>query len=120
MIRIILYLFINVLCILALDKIVPGIKVSSWESVVVFLGVLSLINYLIVPVVKLFTFPINLISFGLFGMVINFFALVSAIQLSKGITIVETNNLKYILLVALISVTLSVANSIVNTIIDKE
>jgi putative membrane protein len=120
MIRILLYLIVNVLCILTLDRLVPGIKVSSWEGIVLFLCALSFINYFIVPIVKVFTFPINLITFGLFGVIINFLALVSAIQLTHTISISETNNLKYILLVTLISIALSVGNSIVNTIIDKD
>ncbi len=48
-----------------------GVTAVSTESVIVAALVLGLVNTIIRPVVKLLTLPINLLTFGLFGLVIN-------------------------------------------------
>ena len=50
----------------------PGLKVDSfWFAMLIAAGI-TLINIFIKPIVKLLTFPINLFTFGLFNLVINF------------------------------------------------
>ncbi|AUW93924.1 MAG: phage holin family protein [Sulfobacillus thermosulfidooxidans] len=48
-----------------------GVQAVSAESIIVAALVLGLVNTIIRPVVKLLTLPINLLTFGLFGLVIN-------------------------------------------------
>lgn len=50
----------------------PGIKVDSFLFAMIVAAVLTLINTFIKPIIKLLAFPINLFSFGLFNLVINF------------------------------------------------
>lgn len=50
----------------------PGISVESFWYAMLIAAVLTLINIFIKPIIKLLAFPINLLSFGLFNLVINF------------------------------------------------
>ena len=49
-----------------------GISVDGFEFAMLIALVLTLVNIFIKPLLKLIAFPINLISFGLFNLVINF------------------------------------------------
>ena len=59
--------------------LVPGVAISGGEELTpqgvksLFLAgaVLGLINFFIKPMVKVITFPLRLLTFGLFGLVIN-------------------------------------------------
>jgi putative membrane protein len=59
--------------------LIPGVAISGGEELTqqgvktLFLAgaVLGLINFFIKPIVKLITFPLRLLTFGLFGLVIN-------------------------------------------------
>ena len=50
----------------------PGISVDGFEFAMLIAAVLTLINLFIKPLLKLITFPINMLTFGLFNLVINF------------------------------------------------
>ena len=68
---IILRLLINTLAILGVAYFVPGITVDSFLTAFIVALVLGLINALILPLVKLLTLPINVMTLGLFSLVIN-------------------------------------------------
>ena len=50
----------------------PGIQVENFWFAMLIAAILTLINLIIKPIIKLVTFPINLLTFGLFNLVINF------------------------------------------------
>ena len=50
----------------------PGISVDGFEFAMLIAFVLTIINIFIKPLLKLVAFPINLLTFGLFNLVINF------------------------------------------------
>ena len=50
----------------------PGLKVDSFWFAMLVAAIITIINIFIKPIVKLLTFPINLFTFGLFNLVINF------------------------------------------------
>jgi putative membrane protein len=45
---------------------------NDFKSIVVFLAALVLLNTFVKPILKLFTFPLNCLTFGLFSFVVNF------------------------------------------------
>lgn len=49
----------------------PGIQVENFWFAMLIAAVLTLINLIIKPIIKFFTFPINLFTFGLFNLAIN-------------------------------------------------
>jgi len=50
----------------------PGISVDNFAFAMLIAAVLTLINIFIKPLLKLIAFPINLLTFGIFNLVINF------------------------------------------------
>lgn len=54
---------------------VPGISVASWQAAVVLALLWGLIGFTVKPVLLLLTLPINILTFGLFTLVINGFLL---------------------------------------------
>ncbi len=54
-----------------LPQIIPDIVVSNFTVALIAAAVIGVINLLIKPVVKILTLPINLITLGLFGAVVN-------------------------------------------------
>jgi putative membrane protein len=72
MLKLLARLVINAIAIWVAAYIVPGLtltgNVLSWLVVAIIFG---LINALIKPIVKLLTLPINIVTLGLFSLVIN-------------------------------------------------
>lgn len=63
---------------------VPGIQVASFYSALVAALILGLINALIRPLIILFTLPINILTLGLFTLVINALMFWLASSVVKG------------------------------------
>ncbi len=79
--KILLHWIILTLAVLASSYAVPGIEVSSVLTAVIVAAVLAVINLIVKPVVKLLTLPINILTLGLFSLVLNglFFWFVASI-----------------------------------------
>jgi len=50
---------------------VTGVSFNGWLALVIAGVLLSFVHFIIKPIVKIITLPINLITFGLFALVIN-------------------------------------------------
>lgn len=53
----------------------PGVSVANWKTAFVLAIVWGLVGFTVKPILLLLTLPINLITFGLFTLVINGFLL---------------------------------------------
>jgi putative membrane protein len=62
---------INSLALLLVTYVVPGVDVASFYSALIVALVLGILNALIRPILIFLTLPINLITLGLFTLVIN-------------------------------------------------
>lgn len=51
--------------------IIPGISVNSWKTALVVGIIFGLINVFLKPILYILTIPINIITLGLFGIIIN-------------------------------------------------
>jgi putative membrane protein len=67
----ILHLVVYAVAVLVAAKIVPGIRVPSFGSALLFAFVFAIVDKLLFWVLVFFTFPMVLLSFGLFVLVIN-------------------------------------------------
>lgn len=68
--------------------LVPGIEVvpqGSWEALIFAALALALVNAIIKPIVKLLSLPVNVVTLGLFSLVINAIMLELASYLSRNI-----------------------------------
>ncbi len=70
--KIIFHWLILALAVLAAAYFIPGIVVASfWPVAVIVAAILGFINTVIKPIVKILTLPINILTLGLFSLVIN-------------------------------------------------
>lgn len=69
--KIVLRIVIVALAIMGLPKFIAGISVENFWYALGAAVALGAVNLLIRPIVKLVTLPINLVTLGLFGLVIN-------------------------------------------------
>lgn len=59
------------LAVMFVGWIIPGIDVANWQSAMLICVIMALINIFIRPLVTVITLPINLLTLGLFGVIIN-------------------------------------------------
>lgn len=69
--KIILRILIVALVIVLLPRFIPGITVASFYSALIVALVLAGINLVVKPIITLVTLPVNVLTLGLFGLVIN-------------------------------------------------
>ncbi len=62
---------INLLAIVIAGSVIPGIRIQSIEMGIIAAGIFGIVNAVIRPVVLILTLPINLLTLGLFTLVIN-------------------------------------------------
>ena len=62
---------VNIVALLVIDGIFDGVEIGRWGPVVLGAAVLALANAFVKPVLTILTFPIILITLGLFYFVLN-------------------------------------------------
>jgi putative membrane protein len=62
---------INLLALVTAAVLIKGIRIQSIEMGILAAGILGIVNAVIRPVVLVLTLPINLLTLGLFTLVIN-------------------------------------------------
>jgi putative membrane protein len=92
--------------------VIPGVSVDGFLTAVVVAVVLSIINFIIKPIVILFTLPINVLTLGLFTFIIN------ALMILLVSAVVPGFNVTGMLPALLFSVVLSLVNGFLGTIAD--
>lgn len=61
----------NLLALMTAAVFITGVRIQSIEMGIIAAGILSIVNAVIRPVVLILTLPINLLTLGLFTLVIN-------------------------------------------------
>ena len=69
--RFLLKFIIGALALWAATKVVPGLRISDWQTLLIAALLLGLANAIVRPILIVLTFPITLITLGLFLLVIN-------------------------------------------------
>jgi putative membrane protein len=62
---------INLVALVVAGSLIPGIRIQSIGMGIVAAGILGIVNAVIRPFVLILTLPINLLTLGLFTLVIN-------------------------------------------------
>lgn len=75
------------LVILFIAWLIPGISVSGIQSALIAIVIIGLINAILKPLVYLITLPINLLTLGLFSLVINALLFMLAGYLTPGFNV---------------------------------
>ncbi len=84
MLRLILRWILNALLLLAVARIVPGFIITGFGTALIAALVIGLVNATLGLLLKVLTFPLSLITFGLFLFVINALMLELAAKLVSG------------------------------------
>ncbi len=69
--KIIIHWLVLTLAVLATPYVVHGIHVNSVVTAIVVAAVLGFINIVVKPIVTILTLPINILTLGLFSVVLN-------------------------------------------------
>ncbi len=69
--KFILRILLSAIAVVALSHLLPGIGVDTYITAIIVAIVLSLLNFLVKPVLVILTLPVTIITFGLFLLVIN-------------------------------------------------
>jgi putative membrane protein len=84
--KIFIHLIVSVLAIVVATYIIPGVTITLVSAIVLAI-VLGIINVFIKPVIKFITFPITLITLGLFSLVINALFILLAAKIVPGFNV---------------------------------
>jgi len=82
--RLVVYILINSVAVFAASRIVPGVQVVSVPTIVIVAIVLGILNSIVKPVLVFLTFPITVLTLGLFIFVINALMVLLAAWLVPG------------------------------------
>jgi putative membrane protein len=86
--NLILRIMINALSIAAAVKFVDGITFTGeWWKMIIIGGVFGIVNAFIKPVVTFFTFPLIIITLGLFTLIVNTLMLFITAELSGPLSL---------------------------------
>lgn len=86
--RVIIQILANSVAILVADRLVPGFVFrGAWQDLLFAGAVLGIINSLVRPLVKLLTFPVIILTLGLFTIIINIAMLYLAASFIPGLII---------------------------------
>ena len=80
----ILHLFINTLAVLVGSYLLKGVRVPDMKTALVVAIVLGLVNTFVKPILVLLTFPITILTLGLFLLVINALMILLTARLVPG------------------------------------
>lgn len=86
--RILAHWVLSALCLLLVARFVPGFIVVGFGTALIAAIVIGLVNGTLGLLLKVITFPITILSFGIFWFVINAMMLMVAAALVPGFTII--------------------------------
>ncbi len=87
--RLLLRFILNALAVMVTAYVVPGIAVASFWSALVAALVIGIVNALVRPVLLILTLPINILTLGVFTLIINALMFWLASSIVKGFDVVN-------------------------------
>lgn len=112
--KLILRILLSALAVVVLSKILPGVGVDTYTTAIIVAIVLSLLNFIVKPILVILTLPVTIITFGLFLLIINAIIILLADNLIAGFTV---DNIWWALLFSLL---LSFLQSILFSLLKKD
>lgn len=80
---------LNALAVMAAAYIVPGINIANFWVALIAALVIGIVNALVRPILLILTLPINVITLGLFTLIINALMFALAAYLVKGFEVAD-------------------------------
>ncbi|MDO6517536.1 phage holin family protein [Zobellia uliginosa] len=85
--KLILRILLSALAVVILSKVLPHVFVDSYTTAIIVAIVLSLLNFIVKPILVLLTLPVTILTLGLFLLVINAVIILLADNLIDGFTV---------------------------------
>ena len=114
MMRLFAYVVAGIVAVLAVGTISPRwADYSNREAVLLFGLILGLINFFVRPILKVITFPLSCLTFGLFALVLNAALFALASRLTDGVDVSAWGAIFG-------SIIASIASGIIYSLVDEE
>ncbi|MDL5513189.1 phage holin family protein [Arenibacter sp. M-2] len=97
--NLILRILLSAIAVVILAKILPGVGVDSYTTAIIVAIVLSLLNFIVKPILVILTLPVTILTLGLFLLIINAIIILLADYFIGGFTV---NNIWWALLFSLL------------------
>ncbi|WP_276167986.1 phage holin family protein [Zobellia alginiliquefaciens] len=85
--KLILRVLLSALAVVILSKILPNVSVDSYMTAIIVAIVLSLLNFIVKPILVIFTLPVTILTLGLFLLIINAIIILLADNLIDGFSV---------------------------------
>lgn len=85
--KLILRILLSALAVVILSKVLPHVSVDSYFTAIVVAIVLSLLNFLVKPLLVILTLPVTILTLGLFLLIINAIIILLADKLINGFVV---------------------------------
>lgn len=85
--KFIIRLLLSALAVVILSKVLPNVEVDSYMTAIIVAVALSLLNFIVRPILVILTLPVTIVTFGLFLLVINAAIILLANKLIDGFTV---------------------------------
>lgn len=85
--RFIVKVLILAAVILGLAHVLPGLSVPNYRDALLFAFIVAIFNAFITPILIIISFPLTILTIGIFALLINAFVFWMASLISYGITI---------------------------------
>ncbi len=112
--KMLLRLLLTAVAVVILAKMLPGVAVEGYISAIIVAVVLGLLRLIVKPILVVLTFPVTIITLGLFLLVINAVIILLADYFVDGFAV---RNIWWALLFSLL---LSFLQSILHSILKKD
>jgi putative membrane protein len=112
--KLILRILLSALAVVILSKILPGVGVDTYTTAIIVAIVLSLLNFIVKPILVILTLPVTILTLGLFLLIINALIILLADNLISGFTV---NSIWWALLFSLL---LSFLQSILYSLLKED
>ncbi len=83
----IIRIVIELIAIAVAAYLLPGVEIVDWSTLFIVSVVLIVFNIVLKPILKVITLPINIITLGLFGFIINALLVLLAANIVQGFTV---------------------------------
>jgi putative membrane protein len=85
--KLILRVLLSALAVILLANFLPNVSVDSYVTAIIVAVVLSLLNFLVKPILVILTLPVTILTFGLFLLIINAIIILLADYLISGFNV---------------------------------
>tara|TARA_R110000796_G_scaffold41772_4_gene103570 strand:+ start:161104 stop:161451 length:348 start_codon:yes stop_codon:yes gene_type:complete len=85
--KFILRILLSAIAVVVLSKILPHVSVDTYYTAIIVALVLSLLNFIVKPILVILTLPVTILTLGLFLLIINAIIILLADKLIDGFAV---------------------------------